>query len=88
MAWDFVDGYEEDGVGGIDAIVRKAMGKSSKFVGGRVKPNIASGGIGQEVVVFHRFAGVGMGDGGGILRLRTQVVAWLNGRTRTLGWYG
>ena len=88
VAWDFVDGYEEDGVGGIDAIVRKALGKLSKFVGCRVKPDIASAGIGQEVAVFHRFASVGMGDGGGVLRSRMQVVAWLNGRTRTRGWCG
>ena len=88
VAWDFGDGYEEDGVGGIDAIVRKALGKSSKFVGGRVESDIASGGIGQEVAVFHRSASVGMCDGGGVWRPRTQVVAWLNSRTQTWGCCG
>ena len=63
VAWDFGDGYEEDGVGGIDAIVGEALGKSSKFVGGGAELDIASGGIRKEVAVFHRSAGVGVGDG-------------------------
>ena len=86
MAWDFGDWDEEDGVGGVDAIVGEALGKSSKFVGGGVEPDVASGGIRKEVTVFHRSAGVGVGDGGGVVRLRTQVVVWFNGRTRTRGW--
>ena len=87
-AWDFGDGYEEDGVGGIDAIVGKSLGKASEFVGGGVEPNIASSGISQEVAVFHGSAGVGMCNGGGVLDSRTQVVAWFTGRTRTGGVLG
>ena len=70
VAWDFGDGYEEDGVGGIDAIVGKAFGKSSIFVGGRAEPDFASGGICKEVAVFHISASVGVGDGGGVVSSR------------------
>ena len=86
MAWDFGDGDEEDGVGGVDTIVGEALGKLSKFVGGGAEPDVASGGIHKEVAVFHRSAGVGVGDGGGVVRSRMQVIAWCNGRTRTRGW--
>ena len=85
-AGELGDGDEEDGVGDVDAIAGEALGKSSKFVGGGAEPDVASGGICKEVAVFHRSAGGGVGDGGGVVRLRTQVVAWFNRRTRTWGW--
>ena len=86
VAGDFGDGDEEDGVGDVNAIAGEALGKSSKFVGGGVEPDVASGVICKEVAVFHRSAGGSMGDGGGVVTLRTQVVAWFNRRTMTWGW--
>ena len=73
MAWDFGDGDEEDGVGGFDAIVGEALGKSSKLVGGGADPDVVGGGICKEVAIFHRFACVGVGDGRCVMRSRTQV---------------
>ena len=86
MAWDFHDGDEEDGVGGVNVIVGEALGKLSKFIGGGAEPDVAGGGICKEVAVFHRFAHVGVGDGSCVVRSRTQVVAWLKGRRGARGW--
>ena len=86
VAWDFRDGDEEDGVGGVDAIVGEALGKLSKFVGSGAEPDVAGGGICKEVLVFHRFARMGVGDGSCGVRLRTEVVAWFKGRRGCRGW--